>query len=91
MTNLVQKNQLSKKSNKATIPVIVGGAIVGAGMAFAGSLILKNEKSRTKLKEVLKVSSRLAIKRLVEIKMESNREKNKNKRLIVTDDSIKKS
>ena len=91
MTNIEQKDQISKNSNKTIIPVMLGGAIVGAGMALAGSLILKNEKSRTKLKDVLKVSSKLAIKRLVEIRMESNSKKNKNKRLIVTDDSIKKS
>ncbi len=96
MTNLEQKNQIIKKSNIATIPVVVGGAIVGAGVALAGSFILKNEKSRTKLKEVLKVSAKLALKRFAQLKLEStitkeNKTDKKIKKLITTSDEIKKS
>lgn len=44
-----------KKEKKGTNPVaaVVAGAVVGAGLAVAGSVLLKDKKSRDKVKKVL--------------------------------------
>ncbi len=46
---------LNKKQNSVNpVAAAVAGAVVGAGVAIAGAIALKDEKNRKKVQEVLK-------------------------------------
>lgn len=53
MTNHNQKIQNDQKNGLDQIAAAVTGAIVGAGVAFAGVIALKDEKNRNKVKNAL--------------------------------------
>jgi len=52
MTNHSQKTQNEQKNGLDQITAAVTGAIVGAGVAVAGVIALKDEKNRNKVKQV---------------------------------------
>ena len=53
MTNHSQKTQNEQKNGLDQITAAVTGAIVGAGVAVAGVIALKDEKNRNKVKQAL--------------------------------------
>lgn len=53
MTNTNLKKQEEKQSGLNPVAVAVTGAVVGAGIAIAGVVALKDEKNREKVKEAL--------------------------------------
>lgn len=53
MTDQNQKKQDMGKSGFNPVVAAVTGAVVGAGVAIAGAVALKDKKNREKVKEVL--------------------------------------
>ena len=53
MTVSNQKKQEERNSGFKTAVAAVTGAIVGAGMAVAGAIVLKDKKNQEKVKQVL--------------------------------------
>lgn len=54
----IMTNKINKKQNKENEinPIFAGvtGAVIGAGIAIAGAIMMKDEKNRDKAKKVLK-------------------------------------
>ncbi len=53
MTDQNQKKQDKRKRGLNPVAVAITGAVVGAGIAVAGVMALKDEKNREKVKKVL--------------------------------------
>lgn len=53
MTDSKQKKQNEKKDGFNPVVAAVTGAVVGAGVAIAGAVALRDEKNREKVKDVL--------------------------------------
>lgn len=53
MINQNQKKQDKEKGGVNPVVAAVTGAVVGAGVAIAGAIALKDEKNRQKVKDVL--------------------------------------
>lgn len=51
MTNPNQKKQDEKKGGINPVTVAITGAVIGAGVAVAGAVILKDKKNREKVKQ----------------------------------------
>lgn len=51
MTN--QKKQEEGQKGVSPVAAAIAGAVVGAGVAVAGAMVMKDEKTQAKVKEVL--------------------------------------
>lgn len=53
MTDKIQKKQDQEKSGFNSVTAAVAGVIIGAGVATAGAVLLKDKKNREKVRGIL--------------------------------------
>jgi hypothetical protein len=70
---LMNIKSIKKSQNNSINPV--AGAVVGAGMAVAGAMLLKDEKNREKVKDLLENAKGQATQHLEKLQSKANEKK----------------
>ncbi len=77
MTDQNQKKQDKRKGNINPVAVAITGAVIGAGVAVAGAVILKDKKNREKVKQAFTNVKDQAVEYIEDMQKEAKDKKGK--------------
>ncbi len=71
----MKNTKQTKKRSTSSIFTVIAGAVVGAGVAVAGAVFMKDKKNRDKVKKVLSNAKNQAVNYIENIDKEAKKDK----------------